>query len=116
MSLTEPILREQLRGVIQDEIAEVEMSVKKDCVGADGKTTFARDDLIRVYSVRLMAAGEDGKPKFRAMWRQLVRNLCDAEDDEEIWFWTVNKSGRRVDGLSTPKRLIGIIDFHLSQS
>ena len=114
MPLIEPILREQLRGVIEDDITEIELTPKKDCVGANGKTTFVRDDLIRIYSVRMMAAGEDGKPKFRTMWRSLVHNLCEVDDDEQIWFWTINKSDKRVDGLSTARRLIGIVDFHLT--
>ena len=108
MSLTEPILRDQLRETVTGDIVGFELHPMPNRTGDDGRRYFARDGLIHTYDVRARSADQDGKPERAAVWRGFLKNLREVLDDEEICFWTAILANRRVRGCSTSRRLIGI--------
>ena len=108
MTFTEPMLREQLRHKVEGDILGMELHPMPDRTGADGRRYIARDGLIHTYSVRMRGAEVDGALERAAVWRDFLANLRAVADDEEICFWVAIQPQRRIHGISTFRRLVGI--------
>jgi hypothetical protein len=117
MELSESILREQLRDVLSGEIVGFEIQQSRNDADRFGKPFLARERFIMGYTSRMKGFARQGKTQLVEFCRALIATLQTVRDDEPLYFWVAIQPHRRVSGLSTPSRVVGVIpDDYLGAS
>ncbi|HEY6170338.1 MAG TPA: hypothetical protein VI454_20060 [Verrucomicrobiae bacterium] len=110
MQLTEFILREQLRGVLPEEILAIEIFPARNDIDRFGETFYARDHRIMVYTARMKGFARQGRTELVEFCQRTIDALREVRDDESLFNWAAKLRNRewRVYGISTAHRLIGV--------
>ena len=110
MELTEPILREQLNGVLPDDIIAIEILPERNEIDRFGATFYARDRRIMGYTSRMKGFARQNRTHLVEFCQRMIDTLRLIRDDEPLYHWTAALIDRRqkVHGLSTPFRLVGV--------
>ena len=110
MELTEPILREQLRGVLPGDIVAIEIHPARNDIARFGATFYARDSRIMGYTSRMKGFARQDRTHLVEFCQSMIDALRTIRDDETLYNWMATLPGRRVRvyGLSTSLRLIGV--------